>query len=112
MNKYPNKHPDFKIEIIKGDQMAGYVNKAIENKYQFIVYISMNERIFDKGTLFEWDSYFESGFIFDSIDEAANHYLKFHLKDINNWIIKRENNLIYLWYKSLKELNKKNNYGC
>ena len=106
MNKYPNKTPDFKIKIIKGDQIAGCINKAIENKYQFIVYTPINDCIFDKGVLFEWDSYFESGFIFNSIDEAANHYLRFHLKNINDWIIKRENNLIYLWYKSLKELNK------
>ena len=100
MNKYPNKHPDFKIEITK------CVNKAIKDKYQFIVYTPINERIFDKGILFEWENYFESGFIFNSIDEAANHYLRFHLKNINDWIMKRENNLIYLWYKSLKELNK------
>lgn len=102
MSKYPNKTPDFKIEIIKGDQMAGYVNKTIEDKYQFIVYISVNERIFDKYVLFEWDSYFESEFIFDSIDEAADHYLRFHLKNIDDWIIKRENNLIQLWYKFKK----------
>lgn len=105
MNKYPNKHPDFKVEILRGNQMAGYVNKEIEDKYKFIVYISVNERIFDKGVLFEWDSYFESGFIFNSVDEAADHYLRFHLKNIDDWIIKRENNLIQLWYK-FKKMNK------
>ena len=102
MNKYPNKHPDFKVEILRGNQMAGYVNKEIEDKYKFIVYISVNERIFDKGVLFEWDSYFESGFIFNSVNEAADHYLRFHLKNIDDWIIKRENNLIQLWYKFKK----------
>lgn len=75
------------VEVIKGNFLIGSGNEEYNNKYCFHVYFDTSHPIF------------ESGYLFNSKEEAFNHFLKFHIKNINDWDIKKYDNEIVVTHK-------------
>ena len=82
-------NPLYEVIAVKGNFINGSGNEEYNNKYAYHIYRDNNH------------PFFESGYLFNSIDEAFNHYIKFHLINTSNWEIEKHQDHMFLWYKPL-----------
>lgn len=90
MNNITIPKPTYEVVAVKGNFIEGSGNEKYNDKYAYHIYR-------DNSTPF-----FKSGYLFNSPDEAFNHYLKFHIIDTSDWRIEKYKENMFLWYKPLK----------
>lgn len=77
---------DYQIIAVKGEFKIG--NKEFDGKFKFDIYR-------DNKTPF-----FESGYLYDTAKDALHAALKFHFRDLTEWIIEEYSDSVLLWYKN------------
>ena len=81
--------PTYEVIAVKCNFINGSGNEKYNNKYAYHIYRDNDH------------PFFESGYLFDSIDEAFNHYIKFHLIDSSDWRIEKNKERMFIYYKPL-----------